>query len=129
MILFTCGKHFVTKGVKFSSHSRVGCSLRGVGPTRSSILNTPHQKMLRMTSLNVRTLRGKSRKVVETISWRGVGICFIQEVGWCGAYAHTIVDKDSYYKIFWIGTEESIFFLLKNWLKKLIWSYTFPSTH
>ena len=97
-------KFFVRRGVKFPAHGRVGKSLR-CGPTRSSINETPHQKMFRIASLNVGTLRGRSSEIVETVSSRGVDLCCLQEERWRGASARMIVGKDSRYKVFWIGNE------------------------
>ena len=87
-------KFFVRRGVKFPAHGRVGKSLR-CGPIRSSNHETPHQKMFRIVSLNVVTLRGRSSEVVETVSRRGVDLCCVQEVRWRGASARMIVGKDS----------------------------------
>ena len=102
--MIVLSKFFVRRGVKFPAHGRVTKSLR-CGPTRSSNHETPHQKMFRIASLNVGTLRGISSKVVETVSRRGVDLCCLQEVQWHGAYAQMIVNKDSRYKVFWIGNE------------------------
>ena len=72
-------KFFFRRVVKFPAHGRVGKSLR-CGPTRSLIHETPHQKMFRIASLNVGTLRGRSGEVVETVWRRGVDLCCLQEV-------------------------------------------------
>ena len=85
---------FVTRGVKFSSQGRVEKSLR-CGPTRSSIHKPSH----------VHTLRSTSREVAETVSRKGIDLCCLEEVRWCGVSAHMIVGKDSRYKIFWIGSD------------------------
>ena len=71
------------------------------GPTRSSINETPHQKMFRV-GFNYFT---RSSEVVETVSRRGVNLCCLQEVRWRGASARMIVGKESRYKVFWIGNE------------------------
>ena len=122
-------KFFVRRGVKFRAHGRVGKSLR-CGPTRSSINETPHQKMFRIASLNVGTLRGRSSEVVETVSRRGVDLCRLQEVRWCGASARMIVGKDSRYKVFWIGNEIGNgvvgILLAEEWLKKFMTSAGYP---
>ena len=56
-------KFFVRRGLKFPAHGRVGKCLR-CGPTRSSNHETPYEKMFRIASLNVDTLRGRSSEVV-----------------------------------------------------------------
>ena len=97
-------KFFVSRGVKFPAHSRVvkfKC-----GQTRSSIDETPHQKKFRLGSLNVGTLRGRSSEVVETMSGRRVDLRCLREIRRHGASACLIVDKDSSYKIFWVGNEK-----------------------
>ena len=71
-----------SNAVNHPAHSRVG--LNGCGPTRSSICETPRHKhkqtnALRIASLNVGTLRGRSSEVVETMSRRGIDLCCIQE--------------------------------------------------
>ena len=52
--------------------------------------------MFRIASLNVRTSRGRSSEVVEAVSRRGVDLCCLQEIQWCGASACMIVGKDSH---------------------------------
>ena len=86
-------KFFVSRGVKFPAHGRVG-KFR-CGPTRSSIHEMPHQKKFRIASLNVDSLRGRSSEVVETISRRSVGLYCLQEIRSCGASACMIKGKDS----------------------------------
>ena len=88
--------------MKFPAHGRVGRSLR-CGSTRSSIHETPHQKIFRIASLNVGTLKGRSSEVVETVSRRDGDLCCLQEVRWHGASTRMFACKDSHYKVFWIG--------------------------
>ena len=108
--------------MKFPAHGRVGKSLR-CGPSRSSIHETPYQKMFRIASLNVRTLRVRSSEVVETVSRRNVDLCGLQEVRWRGASARMIVGKDSRYKVFWIGSENGNggagILLAEEWVEKV----------
>ena len=68
------------------------------------IIKNKQTNTLRMASLNVGTLRGRSREVVETMSRRGIDLCCIQECRWRGAgeSARIIDGKDSTYKCFWI---------------------------
>ena len=108
--------------VKFPADSRVGKSL-SCGLTRSSIHETPHQKMFRIASLNIGTLRGRSGEVVETVSRRGVDLCCLQEVRWRGASACMIVGKDSRYKVFCRGKENGNggigILLAEEWVEKV----------
>ena len=93
------------------------------GPIRSSVHETPHQKMFRITSLNVDTLRGRSSEVVETVSRRGVDLCCLKEVWWRGASAPMIVGRDSRYKVFWICSENGnggvSILLAEEWVEKV----------
>ena len=60
---------------------------------------------LKIASLNVVTLKGRSSEVVETMSRRGIALCCIQECRWRGASTRMIEGKDSRYKCFWIGNK------------------------
>ena len=62
-------KFFVSRGVKFPAHGRVG-KFR-CGPTRSSIHEMPHQKKFRIASLNVDSLRGRSKQYPEEV-WASI---------------------------------------------------------
>ena len=69
-----------SSGVNHSTHGRVG--LNGCGPIRSSIREIPQHKQketnaLRITSLNVGTLRGRSSELVETMSRKEIDLCCI----------------------------------------------------
>lgn len=63
-----------------------------------------------------------------TVPRRGVELYCLQEVRWHCASTRMIFGKDSRYKTFWIGsdngngTQESVFFLLKNRLKTFMTS-------
>ena len=66
-------KFSCSSGVNHPAHGRVG--LNGWGPIRSSICEIPRREQkqinaLRIGSLNVVTLRGRSSEVVETMSRR-----------------------------------------------------------
>ena len=80
--------------------------------------------MFRIASLNVATLRGRSSKVVETISIRDVNLCWLQEVRQRGASARMIVGKDSRYKVFWTGSENGnggvAILLTEEWVEKVM---------
>ena len=82
-----------------------------------------HQKMFRIASLNVGTLRGRSSEVVKTVSRRGVDLCCLQEVSLHAASARMIVGKDFCYKVFWIGIENGNggvgILLAEEWVEKV----------
>ena len=84
----------------------------------------PHQKKFRIASLIVGTLRGRSSEVVKTMSRRNMSHCCLQEITWCGASARMIEDKDSHYKIFWVGNEKGTggvgILLLEEWVENHI---------
>lgn len=113
---------FPSRGVKLPAHGRVGKKSR-CGPTRSSINETPHQKMFRIASLNVGTLRSRSSEVVETVSRRGIDLCCIQEVRWRGASARMVEGKDTRYKVFWVGNNGGTagvgILLSEEWVEKV----------
>ena len=119
---------------KFSSSSRVNhpahgkVGLNACGPTRSSICDIPRHKQkqtnaIRIASLNVGTLRGRSSEVVETMSRSGIDLCCIQECRWRGVSARMINGKDSRYKCFWIGNEPGTgsveVLLAEKWIDKV----------
>ena len=60
---------------------------------------------MRIASLNVGTMRGRSNKVVETTSRRGIDLCCIQKCRWRVASAKMIDGKYSTYKCFYIGNK------------------------
>ena len=60
---------------------------------------------LKIASLDVGTLRGRSSEVVETMSRRGIALCCIQQCRWRGVLTRMIDSKDSRYKCFCIGNE------------------------
>ena len=121
-IMTVFSKFFVRRGVKFPAHSGVGKGLR-CGLTRLSVHVTSHQKMFRIVSLNVGTLRGRSSEVVKTVSRRGVDLCCLQEVPLHAASACMIVGKDFCYEVFWIGRENGNggvgILLAEEWVEKV----------
>ena len=90
------------------NNGRVG--RKGCGPTRSSrnaeFSETPHPEILRIGTLNVGTLKGRSNEVVESITRRGIDICCLQEVRCRGGSARLITGKNSRYKLFWSGNDK-----------------------
>ena len=61
------------------------------------------QRIIRIATWNVGTMRGRSGEVVETIARKNIDLCCVQEVRWRGASTRFIKGKDSRYKFFWIG--------------------------
>ena len=60
---------------------------------------------LRIATVNVGTMTGRSNEVVEMLSRRGVDVCCLQETRWRGGSARKIEGKDCYYKFFWCGDD------------------------
>lgn len=48
-------------------------------------------------------MRGYAREVVGTMTRRKVNICCVQKIGWSGASAWLITEKESKYKILRVG--------------------------
>ena len=71
-----------------------------------TVIKRPDQTNIRVSTVNVGTLRGRASEVVETISRRNVDICCLQEVRWRGAGTRLITSKDTKYKLFWGGNKE-----------------------
>ena len=58
---------------------------------------------LRVATLNVGTMKGRSAEIVEMLTRRNIDICCLQETQWKGESARRIMGKDSHYKFFWKG--------------------------
>ncbi len=69
-----------------------------------------HSKWLRIGTLNIGTLKGKTSEVVETVTRRRIDLCCLQETRWKGGLVPTqnrmLTGKDSCYKLFWAGNKE-----------------------
>lgn len=76
-------------------------------------------KNIRIGSLNVGTMRGRSGEIVETVSRRRISVCAIQESRWKGQSARILSGKNSKYKFYWSGDGE----LRRRLLKTLSLSY------
>ena len=59
--------------------------------------------VLKVCTVNVGSLKGRSRKVVEMLSRRGVDICCLQEVQYRGAGATSIGTNEEKYKLWYSG--------------------------
>src|SRR5579862_2276939 len=60
---------------------------------------------LRIGSVNVGTLRGRSDEVVDMARRRNIDFCCLQETRWKGKSARVI---GGLYKLFWMGCEEGV---------------------
>ena len=83
------------------AHGRVG-----VNPEHRQIVikrSGNSSENLKIGTLNIGTLRGRSGEVVETLERRNLDICCVQEVRWRGASARMLTGKSSQYKLFWVG--------------------------
>ena len=61
---------------------------------------------LRVGTLNVGTMRGRSGEVVEMAKRRKLDLCCVQETRWKGGSAKMIGSDDGWYKFFWVGCEK-----------------------
>ena len=62
--------------------------------------------MLRIATVNVGTMVGRSREVVEMLEKRGVDICSVQEVRYKGQGAR-MMEGEQRYKLWWSGGKDS----------------------
>ena len=83
-----------------------GRNVVGASGQHQTVIKLPEQHFLRLATVNVGSLRGRSNEVVETVSRRNVDICCIQEVRWRGAGTKFISGKDCKYKFFWVGNTQ-----------------------
>ena len=94
----------------------------GSGPVRSTSWETPHDTF-KIASWNIGTMRGRSSKIIETITRRNIDLCCLQEVRWRGASARHITGKDSRYKFFWVGNNQGTsgvgVLLAEKWVDKV----------
>ena len=79
---------------------------------------------LRIGSLNVGTMRGRSGEVVETLARRQVDICCVQEVRWRGASTRLITGKSCQYKMFWVGNNTGLggvgILVHQKWIESIV---------
>ena len=82
-----------------------------------------HQNTIRVATLNVGTMRGRSSEVVETVTRRGIDICCVQETRWRGASARLIEGKNSRCKFFWVGNDKGTggvgILVAEKWIDKI----------
>ena len=80
--------------------------------------------MLRIASLNVGSMKGRSGEVVETLERRKVDICCVQETRWRGCSARMIQGKESRYKFFWSGNSSGLagvgVLIAEKWVDKVL---------
>ena len=60
---------------------------------------------LRIVTLNVVTMRGRSTEIIEMLSKHNVDICCVQETCWKGESAQNILGKNCHYNLFWVSGE------------------------
>ena len=60
---------------------------------------------LRVGTVNVGTLKGRSGEVVDMAGRRKLDICCLQETRWRGGSARTMGGTDARYKLFWSGCD------------------------
>ncbi|XP_052821790.1 craniofacial development protein 2-like [Octopus bimaculoides] len=89
---------------------------------RVSRAHTSHT--LRVGTLNVGTLKGRSGEIVEMLERRCVDLCCLQEVRWRGGSTRFLTGKEHRYKIFWAGNTYRVggvsILLAEKWVDKVI---------
>ena len=75
----------------------------GQGVRRISGLIDRKEKELRLATVNVGSMRGRSREVVEMLARRRVDICCVQEVKYKGEGCRMFGDGEERYKFWWSG--------------------------
>ena len=63
---------------------------------------------MRIGSVNVGTMRGRSGEIAEMAARRRLDICCVQETRWKGGSARNIGCDDGWYKFFWVGCEDGV---------------------
>ena len=72
---------------------------QGVRPAGKDVCN------LRIGTLNVGTMSGRSNEIIEMLTRRKIDICCAQETRWRGGSARMVKGKDSRYKFLWCGNQ------------------------
>ena len=86
----------------------IGSSLPGQGDRPAGTPGNKACSKVRIATLNVGSLTGRSNEIVEMLSRRKIDICCLQETRWRGGSARLISGKDCQYKLFWSGSESGI---------------------
>ena len=78
--------------------------------------------VLKVCTVNVGSLKGRSREMVEMLSRRGVDLCCLQEVRYRGAGATSIGTNEEKYKLWNSGGEvrERVGIFIKYELAKVV---------
>ena len=124
------------KVLKHNCVNEAGTVCEGLMHSRCGVRSGHHQTIIqqpdqlsnfdrfRVGSLNVGTMCGCSGEVVETLTWRRIDVCCVQEIRWRGASARMITGKDTQYKMFWVGNYTGFggvgILLAEKWVEKVI---------
>ena len=101
----------------------------GVNPEHHQIVNQQSgtdatNSILRIGSLNVGTMRGRSGEVIETLERRKVDVCCVQEIRWRGASTRLITGKSCQYKMFWVGNNRGVggvgILVHQKWIESIV---------
>ena len=95
------GKYVTAAGVGFNT-SRPPCKVAGES------VSVIKGVRLKVGSVNVGSMQGKSEEIAEMACRRKLDICCLQETYWKGGGAKTIGYDDCWYKFFWVGCEEGV---------------------
>ncbi len=80
--------------------------IRGKYATAGHKSDKKEQDQLRIATVNVGTLVGRSREVVEMLARRNIDFCCIQEVQYYGEGCKTLGDGEQRYKLWWAGEKK-----------------------
>ena len=117
-------RSLLASGEKCATAARVGpitswqpCKIAGEKKGRKEGIR------LRVGTVNVGTMRGKSGEIVEMAARRKLDICCVQESRWKGGSARTMGSDDGCYKFFWVGCEEGVagvgVLVAKKWINRV----------
>ena len=112
-----CKKYLCTKS-NASTHRRTGNALGladsrvwKAGSSLDELCEHPKTKF-KVASLNVGSLKSTGNEVVETLSWRRVDVCAIQEHRQAGGtesnQSRILKGKKSAYKFYWCGNKSGL---------------------
>jgi len=86
--------------------------------------DVPRERRLRVGSVNVGTMAGRSAEVWEMVARRRLDFCCVQESGWKGEGARMFGGDGKIYKFFWKGNEAGLagvgIFVAEEFITKVV---------
>jgi hypothetical protein len=103
---------------------QMSCTLSGAPLASSDKRTTASGCLLRVGSVNVGTMVGRSWEVVEMVGRRNLDFCCVQETRWKGDGTRLIEAAGRRYKFYWKGGEERSMgvgvLVAERWIEKVI---------